>query len=172
MVLVMVCFAVGAQTNPTPQSLPYSQDFSTLAHTSTTYPAGWQGWQLSGNPGSSFKTTAPTGDKTLTASSTASTNSGNVHNYDGKIGYLTGSSLDLSVVFAINTTGLTNIDISYDIMTIRNPYDGSSNTRINEITLQYRIGTSGNFTDLTGIEYQNNNEVPMYHLYPNNHLLY
>lgn len=157
MVLVMVCFAVGAQTNPTPQSLPYSQDFSTLAHTSTTYPAGWQGWQLSGNPGSSFKTTAPTGDKTLTASSTASTNSGNVHNYDGKIGYLTGSSLDLSVVFAINTTGLTNIDISYDIMTIRNPYDGSSNTRINEITLQYRIGTSGNFTDLTGIEYQNNN---------------
>jgi hypothetical protein len=47
--------------------LPYSQDFSTLAHTSTTYPAGWQGWQLSGNPGSSFKTTAPTGDKTLTA---------------------------------------------------------------------------------------------------------
>ena len=47
MVLVMVCFAVGAQTNPTPQSLPYSQDFSTLAHTSTTYPAGCQCWQLS-----------------------------------------------------------------------------------------------------------------------------
>ena len=41
-------------------------------------------------------------------------------------------------------------------MTIRNPYDGGANTRINEVTLQYRIGTSGTWTSLTGIEYQNN----------------
>src|ERR1044071_2849094 len=41
-------------------------------------------------------------------------------------------------------------------MTIRNPHDGGSNTRINELTLQYRVGTVGAFTSLTGIEYQNN----------------
>src|SRR5438045_9675293 len=44
-------------------------------------------------------------------------------------------------------------------MTIRNPYDGSSNTRINQVDAQYRVGGSGNFTSLSaavnGI-YQNN----------------
>jgi len=144
------------QTNPTAQSLPYTQDFSSLSHASTTYPAGWQGWQFSTSPGASFNTTTPTGDRALIASSTAATTSGNVHNYNGKIGFLNTASLDLSLVVSINASGQKAIKVTYDIMTIRNPYDGASNTRINEVTLQYRIGTSGNFTDLTGIEYQNN----------------
>lgn len=144
------------QTNPTPQSLPYYQDFNSLSHSSTTYPDGWQGWTISTSPGSNFNTVAPTADRTLTALSTAATTSGNVHNYNGKIGYLNSSSLDLTIVLALNTTGYTNIQVQYDIMTVRNPYDGSSNTRINEVTLQYRVGTTGSFTNLTGIEYQNN----------------
>jgi len=148
--------AIFAQTSPAAQNIPYSQDFSGLAYTDTAYPAGLQGWQLSGSPGSSYKTTAPTSDKSLVASSTAATTSGNVHNYDGKIGFLNSSSVDLSIVLALNTTGKQNINFSYDIMTIRNPYDGGTNTRINEATLQYRIGTTGDFTTLTGIEYQNN----------------
>lgn len=145
-----------AQTNPTPQSLPYFQDFSSLAHSSNTYPTGWQGWQLATSPLSSFRTTAPTADRDLIASSSAGTTQGNIHNYNGKIGFLNTGSLDLSVCFAINTSGANNIRVVYDIMTIRNPYDGGSNTRINEITLQYRVGTSGNFTTISGIEYQNN----------------
>lgn len=145
-----------AQTNPAAQPLPYSQDFNSLAHTSTTYPAGWQGWTIFTNLGSSFNTAGPTADRTLTASSTAVTTSGNVHNYNGKIGYLNSSSLDLTIVLSLNTTGKENVQASYNIMTIRNPYDGSSNTRINEVTLQYRIGTTGAFTTLTGVEYQNN----------------
>jgi endonuclease/exonuclease/phosphatase family metal-dependent hydrolase len=48
-------------------------------------------------------------------------------------------------------------------MTIRNPYGTgtatATNNRINEITLQYRVGTSGNFTTLTGVDYQNNTET-------------
>ena len=147
LVIVLLCanFVGFGQTNPSPQNLPYTMNFSSLQHSSTVYPDGWHGWTFSTSPGSSFNTAAPTADRTLTAISTAATNSGNVHNYDGKIGFLNNTSLDLSIVLAINTTGKQNVEVTYDIMTIRNPYDGSSNTRINEVTLQYRIGTSGTF---------------------------
>lgn len=145
-----------AQTSPTAQTLPYSQDFSSLAHSATTYPSGIQGWTIATAPGSAYNTSSPSADRTLVASSSASVNSGNVHNYNGKIGWLNSSSLDLGLVLAINTSGKKNIELNYDIMTIRNPYDSSANTRINEVTVQYRIGTSGTFTTLTGIEYQNN----------------
>jgi hypothetical protein len=144
------------QTNPTPQALPYTQNFSSLLSTSTVYPAGWQGWQVGTAASATYRTTAPTGDRALIASSTASTNSGNVHNYNGKIGFLNSGSLDASLACSINTTGLINISVSYDVMTIRNPYDGTTNTRINEVTLQYRVGNTGAFTTLAGIEYQNN----------------
>ncbi len=145
-----------AQTNPAPQTIPYTQDFSALAATSTTYPAGWQGWTVTTAPGSTFSTAAATADRALAASVTAATNSGNVNNYNGKIGFLNTGSLDLGLVVALNTTGQSNIPVTYDVMTIRNPYDGTTNTRINEVTLQYRVGTIGTFTTLTGIEYQNN----------------
>lgn len=154
--LLLIVNVGWGQTNPAAQSLPYSQNFDALAHSSTTYPAGWQGWTISTSPGSSFNTAAPTADRALTASSTAATNSGNVHNYNSKIGFLNTGSLDLSITLAINTIGKESVSVSYEVMTIRNPYDGGSNTRINELTLQYRIGTSGAFTNLTGIEYQNN----------------
>jgi hypothetical protein len=144
------------QTNPGAQSLPYTQDFSGLAWTATTYPAGWQGWQTGTGAVSSYRTTAPTGDKAMTASGDASMNTGTVYNYNGKIGLLTSGSYDGAIVLAINSTGLSSIAVAYDAMTIRNPYDGVSNTRINEMTLQYRVGTSGSFVTLSGIEYQNN----------------
>ena len=144
-----------AQTNPTAQSLPYSESFGSLTAGVTAYPAGWQGWTVSTTPSGTFNTAAPTADRVL-AGGTASSTAGNVYNYDTKIGFLNTGSLDLSIVLALNTTGQSGIQVNYDIMTIRNPYDGSSNTRINEVTLQYRVGTSGTFTTLTGIEYQNN----------------
>ena len=92
--LLVATIAV-SQTNPAVQGIPYSQDFSGLVNTSTTYPAGWQGWTISTSPGATFNTGAPTADRTLTASSTAATASGNIHNYNGKIGLLNNTSLDL-----------------------------------------------------------------------------
>lgn len=145
-----------AQTNPTPQTLPYTQYWTSLAHSSTTYPAGWQGWIIGSSPGSTFKKNAPTGDKTFIASSDASTVTSGVHNYNEQIGFLNGSSEDLSLVLALDATGKSQIDVKYNIMTIRNPYNNPLHTRKNSVTLQYRIGTSGNFTTLTGVEYENN----------------
>ncbi len=153
---LMCLLTAFSQTNPTQQTIPYSQDFSGLVATSIVYPAGWQGWTISTTPGGTFNTSAPTADRALIASSDASTTSGNVHNYNGKIGYLNTSPLDLTIVLALDATAKSNVQITYDIMTIRNPYNGGTNTRINEVTLQYRIGTTGSFTNLTGIEYQNN----------------
>ncbi|MDZ7366568.1 MAG: hypothetical protein ONB43_11950 [candidate division KSB1 bacterium] len=139
-----------AQTNPTAQSLPYSQDFSSLAHSSTTYPAGWQGWTVGGSSSTSFRTNAPTADEALLASSSASTTTGGVHNYNGKIGILASGSTDPALVLVINTTGHSNVTVAFDIMTIRNPYNGTTNTRINQVDLQYRVGTSGAFTSVSG----------------------
>ncbi|NVO18463.1 MAG: chitobiase/beta-hexosaminidase C-terminal domain-containing protein [Bacteroidetes bacterium] len=146
---------VNAITNPVPQAIPYSQDFSALVWASTTYPAGWQGWQI-GSPSAAYSTAAPTADRVLAPSVTANSTSGNVNNYNGAVGFLNTSSLDLSLVLAIDATGASNVNLAYDISTIRNPYDGTTNTRINEVSPQYRIGTSGAFTTITGFEYQNN----------------
>src|SRR4030095_7366162 len=152
----VIYLSSSAQTNPTPQLLPYSENFNSLLSASTIYPTGWQGWTVTTAPGSVFNASSPTADRTLTASGTAASTTGNVYNYDTKIGFLNTGSLDLSLTLALNTAGQTGIQVNYDIMTIRNPYDGGSNTRINEVTLQFRVGTSGTFTTLAGIEYQNN----------------
>jgi hypothetical protein len=143
-----------AQTQPSPQSLPYQQQFDALAPTSTTYPDGWQGWTLSGSPSAVFNTATPSADKTL-ATGTASSTTNGVYNYNGKLGFLNSGSADNGLVLALNTSGQLNIAVQYDVMTLRNPYDGTSNTRINEVILQYRIGSTGSFTNITGTEYQN-----------------
>ncbi|MEP7168793.1 MAG: MopE-related protein, partial [Bacteroidota bacterium] len=161
--LAVVCILYSAssfgQSNPAAQALPYSQTFGTLAYTSTVFPVGWQGWAIGGSSGSTFKTNAPTLDALLIASSGASNNAGGVHNYNGKIGMLPSGSIDPSICFVISTTSLSNIKVNFDLMTIRNPYDGTTNTRINGVDLQYRLGTSGVFTAFTGLAnglYQNN----------------
>lgn len=144
-----------AQTNPAAQSLNYSQDFNSLAYTSTTYPAGIQGWVDGTAAVSAYRLTAPTADQAMTASGTASSTAGGIYNFNGKIGFLSSGSVDPAICLALNTTGLNGITVTFDAMTMRNPYDGSANTRINEITLQYRVGTTGAFTSV-GSTYQNN----------------
>lgn len=155
-----------AQTMPTAQSLPYVQNFNDLAVTSTTYPAGFQGWNTAIRPGSSFNTNAvPVENKSLTtgtsSSSTAATTSGNIHNYNGKIGFLNNGDLDLTIAFAFDATGQTAIQVKYDAMTIRNPYSvppTTTNSRINEMILQYRVGTSSPFVSLLPTAYVNTTE--------------
>ncbi|WP_281239101.1 MBG domain-containing protein [Flavobacterium praedii] len=158
--LMLFCcfsFSLLAQTQPTPQTLPYTQDFSTLVANAIAYPLGFQGWTTSIAPGSSYNTNATiVADRSLTASSTAATNSGNVHNYDGKIGFQNSSSLDLTISLALETTGKTGITVQYDAMVIRNMYDGTSNTRISEMALQYRVGTTAAFTTLASTAYLSN----------------
>ena len=160
-VLVLFIFLIGftpnleAQvTQPTPQELPFTENFSTLAATATTYPAGFQGWTASVLPTSSFVTSGTlVADRVLTASSTAGTTSGNVHNYNGKIGFLNSGSLDITIGLALKTTGKTGIFVEYDAMVIRNPYNGTTNNRINDLVMQYRVGTTDAFVTLSSTLY-------------------
>ncbi len=147
--------SVQGQTNPSPQSLPYSQNFSTFTGSTTVYPAGFQGWGFGSTAiTTSFNTAAPTADQAL-AGATNTTTSGFVGDMNGKMGVLATGTNIKAICFAINTTALTNIAVSYLAATQRQ----QTTDRIGELGVQYRIGTTGTFTNITGSTYQNNGAV-------------
>ncbi|MFN8316978.1 MAG: hypothetical protein U0T32_11085 [Chitinophagales bacterium] len=151
---VVACLCMGTlqgwgQTNPTAQTLPYTQNFSSFTGAITTYPAGWQGWNLTGSLGTSYITTTPASDRALTSVNNTLT-AAHVGDMTGKMGLYSSSGTVVAACLAINTTGLTSISVSYDAATQR-----TENTRLNELGLQYRVGTSGAFTNVSGSGYQN-----------------
>ncbi len=161
LILILLClspvFLFGQATLPAAQSLPYSEDFSTLASGSLTLPNGWRGWELSTSGSSAaFRTSAPTANIGLAAPCNASTTGISILNYNGKIGFAASTSSDPSLCLAVNTTGQSGVVVTFDVGTLRNPYNGTEN-RINNVELQYRVGNSvGAFTSATGSIYRNN----------------
>ena len=141
-------------TEPVAQAIPYLWDFSTWEASSTNYPPGVTGWKIGSAASTQYLLTPAVSDALLIAPSSASETSGGVHNYADKLGLLDSGSGAYALACAFSTYGKTNIVITYDIMTIRNPFDGLNNTRTNACGLQYRIGTSGNFL-LAGVSYTN-----------------
>jgi hypothetical protein len=143
-----------AQTNPTPQSLPYSQSFSSFTGTGSSYPAGWQGWAIAGSTSTSYSTAAPSGDQVLATGATAANSavSAFVGDAVGKIAFLSTSSAMKSFVLALNTSGASSVQVQYVAATQRQQL----NNRIGGMGLQYRVGTTGTFTNVATSEYQNN----------------
>ncbi|MFN3908513.1 MAG: beta strand repeat-containing protein, partial [Flavobacterium sp.] len=155
-ILFISCFLYSllgwGQTNPTAQSLPYSQDFG--ISTFTTMPAGMAAWNgLNGGDittQASAEGSTPTGNATLSAVSAAQT-SGGVFGYSvssNAKSYIQTSSNATNgvnqIVLAINTSGLGSVNLSYDVEII------SAQPRTIGIVAQYRVGTSGSWTTLTG----------------------
>ncbi|MFA9221079.1 MAG: hypothetical protein ACEQSL_07820, partial [Sediminibacterium sp.] len=101
-----------AQTNPTPQGLPYTQNFSAYTGSTTAYLAGWQGWTITGSTSAAFPTAAPLANQTQ-ASGTNATTAGGVFDFTGKIGFLNTASALKAICLSINTTGYTSVQISY-----------------------------------------------------------
>ncbi|NOT92912.1 cadherin-like beta sandwich domain-containing protein [Ferruginibacter sp.] len=156
--LLLLAFTSGiaisskGQTNPAPQALPYNQNFSTFTGSTTVYPAGIQGWGFGTTAiSTSFNIAAPTADQAL-AGTTNATTSGFVGDMNGKIGVLATGSNIKAICLAINTTSLTNISVSFLAATQRQVVT----ERVNELGVQYRIGTSGTFTNIAASTYQNN----------------
>ena len=152
-----------SQTQPAAQGLPYSQNFASLTGSAPSYPVGWQGWAVNATavPSSGGRTNAPVGDKTIAVGTAASTGNG-VYDYNGKIGFLSSSSADNAIALAVNTTGFSGVVVTFDAMTIRNTYDGTTNIT-QGLVLQYRTDTSSAFTNIAyttsaggATEYQNN----------------
>ncbi len=137
------------QTNPQAQSLPYAQNFSTFTGSTTTYPIGWQGWDISGSLGTTYATSAPSANRNLTSATNTNGSSAGVFDIVGKLGILSTGSAIKSVVLAINTSGNSNISLKFKAGT------QYSQGRINMLGVQYRVGTSGGFTDLNNSSYQN-----------------
>jgi hypothetical protein len=154
-VLMLVLVLVGTsikgwgQTNPTPQTLPYSQNFNSLTGVTPTYPAGFQGWNITGSLANTYPSTTPSTDRAITVV-TNTTAAIHVGDFIGKMGLYSSNASMASICLSIVTTGVTNIQVGFDAMTQRN-----ENSRINELGLQYRVGTTGNFTNVASGTYQN-----------------
>ena len=149
LMFVFYAYNINAQTNPSPQSIPYTQNFTTLTGTSPAYPAGWQGWTVSGSLSASFSTSAPNGDQAIAVVANTSTSS-HVGDFIGKMGVMSTGSAIKAICLSLNTTSLTSIQVVFDVQTQR-----TENTRLNQLGLQYRVGTTGTFTNVTGSGYLN-----------------
>lgn len=143
--------AVNAQTNPTAQTIPYTQDFGTT--TFTTPPAGFAVWNgVNGgttNTQALAESSAPAGNATL-AVATAATTTGGAFGYavsgNGKLYIQTSSNTTNGAnqpILAIDTTGQTNITLSYEVDSI------SAQPREVGIVSQFRVGTTGPWTTIT-----------------------
>jgi autotransporter-associated beta strand protein len=154
MLLILGMFEINlgySQTNPAAQTLPYSQNFGTT--TFTAMPTGMAAWN--GVPGSTStqaaaEASAPTGNATVTAATATSTTgatfgymvSTNARPYIQTSGNATNGANQIAL--ALNTTGFTAVTINYDVEII------SAQPRTIGIVMQYRVGSSGAWTTVTG----------------------
>jgi hypothetical protein len=152
--LLAGCWAQ-SQTNPTPLSLPYTQNFNSFTGSTTAYPAGFQGWTVSGSLSTAFTTGGTLTDLPMIATTNTNT-SAFVADMNGKMGILSTASNMKAIGMAINTTNFTNIQFSFTAATQRQ----LGTERVDELAVQYRIGTSGAFTTIAGSTYQNNGTTP------------
>ncbi len=147
------------QTNPTAQSLPFSENFGTSSFSSL--PAGFAAWNGTGlkKSLSAAESSIPTGDATVTnrtGTSTTAGVSGLSISGDGRVYIQTSSNTTNGtnqLALAISTVNKQNITISFKTK-VELPPDAS---RAYGVVAQYRIGTSGSWTTFTNgsIEYTN-----------------
>jgi hypothetical protein len=150
--IVLPPFAI-AQTNPTPLTLPVSQNWGTNSFSSL--PAGFAAWN--GVSGSATitqvlaETSSPTGNASIAASTPTDGGTGGCYGYqvggDARFAILTSSNATNGanqLAVAINTAGKSNIALSYDLI------NAVANARAVGAVCQYRVGTSGTWTTLSG----------------------
>jgi hypothetical protein len=155
--LLFLTKSANSQTNPTAQNLPYTQNFGTT--TFSVMPAGMASWIVNSSPigsQSNAETSTTNGDGGIIATNTIQT-TGGVYGYstssNGRL-YIQSSSNATNgtsqLALAINTTGKTNIKVSYDIEMI------SALPRTVGKELQYRVGTSSSWTNVSSSVYSHN----------------
>lgn len=155
---VLLGESVWGQTNPTAHSLSTSGfSFTGFASGMTvTYPTSMQGWKFAAEPTGSTVTSA-NGDRVLEVS-TAAVGSGNIRNeVTSGLSLLNSSSNNIgAIVVALNTTNRENITVSWVAQQLTSGGNGATD-RISALQLQYRIGSSGDFTTVAGTEYLGTN---------------
>jgi hypothetical protein len=137
-----------SQTNPTAQTLPYTQNFGTTSF--STLPDGWAAWNgISGGATATqalAESSAPTGNATVAVSTASGTTAGvfglvlssNAKLYVQTSGNATNGANQLAL--SIVTTGRSNVIVNYDVEMI------NAQTRLIGIVMQYRVGNTGTWT--------------------------
>lgn len=132
----------------------YAQHFDNIEN---SYPAGWtmsmvaRVGQTGTDPNKNPRTQAPVANAPKLMMGTAASKGNFVYNFGGKLGFKNGSSSDYALLVSLNTKSVKtskSIKGQFDAMVMRNLYDGTNNTLINELVLQYRIGETGDFINL------------------------
>lgn len=167
--LAMVALAIFASTpsaiaaptlNNTPQTLPFSQNWSNTAL--ITANDDWSGVPgIVGFRGDDLTTTTGTDPQTILADGSATPvdvnanqtnpdtfNTGGTTEFDiaDDVVALTGSGTGDApfIVIYLNTTGQSNIRVCYNLRDL----DGSVDNSIQPVALHYRVGSSGDYTNV------------------------
>jgi hypothetical protein len=140
MVAIVCAIASISQTNPSPQNLPFN--FS--SQSGSTLPAGMAVHRFGTTTATipTTRTTSP-GNADLPYNSGSTTGGWRDEAANGLSMLASGSNAAGALIVSINTLGQTNIQVSWIVRTIL-----QQASRDNSIALQYRVGTSGNFTDV------------------------
>jgi len=154
-VLVFSFVNLWSQSNPTPHNLGISDfTFNGFANgTITTYPTSIQGVSFASERTTINYTDDATGDRIL-ANSTSFITTGSIRNEGANgISLLNSGSNNIgAIVVALNTSFRENLLVSFKSQQL-NSGGSSATDRINGLQLQYRIGTTGTFTNVAGTEY-------------------
>lgn len=129
-----------SQTNPVAQSLPFNLN----SQTGGTLPAGVAVHRFGTTAGAipTTRTVTP-GNGDLPYVATVGSGGWKDENANGLSILASGSQSAGALIIAINTTGSTNIDVQWTARIILQQASWDNN-----IALQYRIGTAGNFIDI------------------------
>lgn len=150
---LLVSPSARAQTNPTAFALSGgSFTFTSQAAASTTYPTNMQGWTTGTNNLIGITTAAPAGDQTLVASGTSGLSNLGANGFSFLPTSTAPNRQVGAIAVALSTTGRSNVLVSW---TAADQTSGS--TRQMNMTLQYRLGTSGTFTTVAGSTYTTSN---------------
>lgn len=158
--LVICAFAVSPSgellaqpTNPSPHSLAGSDfNFTGFAlGTTTTYPTSMNGVSFSAEPSAitANLTNDASADRVLVVSTSGITTGSIRNEVAGGVSLLNSGSNNIgAIVVALNSSGRSNLAVTWTAAQLNDV-----TTRINGLRLQYRIGTSGAFTDVASATY-------------------
>ncbi len=145
----------------TPQSLPFSQNWTnpaliTTANDWSGVPGviGYRGDNLSASTGTDPQTIIADGSATpvnviANATNPAGNNTGAVAEFDTLpnpvVAFQGSGTADAPhIVITLNTTGVTGVNVSYNLRDI----DSAADNAVQPVALQYRVGNSGNYTNV------------------------
>ena len=160
--LVLLVGSLSATADTTAQQLPFSQDWNNIDLITTSddwsgVPGviGYRGDGLTAAPGADPQTVTADGSATpidvnanQTAPNTFTTGGVSEFHIANPVVALQGSGTADAphVVLSLDTTGKTDVTVAYVLRDI----DGSADDAVQQVALQYRVGSSGPYTNLAG----------------------